>query len=868
MYYLQLLGKELCMPRRIAAWGRFIGTLLASMLLVSLLGTHPAHAATTITVTSPGGTVQGAFSVDNSGTLHYRVSRGSVPVIEPSPLGITLDGVALGSGVTLGTPTTTTVDETYPTRGVHPVAVNHYTLTSIPVTHAGSGITYTLEVRAYDDGLAYRYNIPVGGAHTVTSEQSSWTIPDGTTVWIFENASDAKLKTYSGSMTPVNVNDLPTVSPQGPVQGAGLTLVLPNGGGYAVLSEAALANYSGMRLEAIGNRTVRVNFTEGASGFGVSGPVTTPWRFTLTTPDLNGLVNSDLVTNLNPAPDPALYGDTSWIKPGRSLWSWLSAPNHAITIDQERAYINAAAQLGFEYTTIDNGWETAFAQNGATAWDTLKALCDDARSKGVGVFVWKNSNAVSNPSNNWQDLRAFLDQVQHAGAAGVKMDYFYAESKSKIDFEVAILRETAARHLLVNFHGISKPTGEQRTFPNQLTREAVRGLEVGLPGARHDAALPFTRFVLGPADYTPLAFTNNYAEQLATLVIYTSPLQVISASAQKLLNDSSLAPALDVVKAVPTVWDETRVLPPSQIGQLALFARRAGDRWFVAGINGDKNSSRSLPLDLSFLGTRRYDAVLLTSGANDGSLVRQDLANVGADTLVNVDMLKAGGFVMMLTPQPDPTPASTTTILAVSPNPATTGDMVTLVATVSAATGMPTGNVQFHDGDSVLGTAVIDAQGGAVLTTAALTTGSHTLTASYAGDSSFAASTSAAAVEQIVPVPDPTLTSTTTSLVVSPNPATTGDMVTLVATVSAATGMPTGNVQFRDVDNVLGTAPLDGQGRAVLTTTALPPGSHTLTASYAGDSSFAASTSAAVVEQIVSAAAEQRQIFMPMIAQP
>ncbi len=742
------------MPRCIDAWRRVIGTLLIALLLVSVLGARPvAHADDTITVTSPGGTVQGVFSVDSTGTLQYRVSRGNVSVVEPSSLGIMLDGVALGSGVTLGTPTTTTVDDIYPTRGVHTVAENHYTQTSIPMTHVGSGIAYTLEVRAYDDGLAYRYNVPVTGAHTVNGEQSSWTIPNGTTVWIFENSSDVKLKTYSGSMTPVNVNDLPIVSPQGPVQGAGLTLELPNGGGYAVLSEAALANYSGMRLEAIGNRTVQANFTEGTSGFKVSGPLTTPWRFTLTTADLNGLVNSDLVTNLNPAPDPTLFGDTSWIKPGRSVWSWFSAPNHTITIEQERAYIDAAAQLGFEYTTIDNGWETAFAQNGATAWDTLKTLCDEARAKGVGVFVWKNSNAVANASNNYQDLRTFLNNVQQAGAAGVKMDYFHAESKSKIDFEHAILRETAARHLLVNFHGISKPTGETRTFPNELTREAVRGLETDFPpGARHDAALPFTRFVLGPADYTPLAFTNNNAEQLATLVIYTSPLQVISASAQKLLNDSSTAPALDVVKAIPTVWDETRVLPPSQIGQLALFARRSGERWFLAGINGDKINARSLhPLDLSFLGARRYQAVLLSSGATDASLVRQDLADVGADTSINVDMLKAGGFMIMFTPRPASTLTSTTTHLAASPNPATAGAMVTLVATVSAATGTPTGSVQFRDGDNVLGTAALDGQGRAVLNIATLASGSHTFVARYAGDSSFATSTSAPLVQQIVP---------------------------------------------------------------------------------------------------------------------
>lgn len=719
------------------------GTLI--MILILGAATAPlvsvVHATDAVVISSPGGSVQATVSLDGAGQLQYSVTRGGVTTVETTPLGIIIDGVALGAGVTLGTPGSATVEETYPLSGVHPSAISRSTLTTIPVVHSASGMSYSLEVRAFDNGLAYRYIVPGSGTRTVVSEQSSWKIPDGTTVWFFENSSDAKLKSYSGAWTPTDVNQLPTISPQGPVQGAGLTLELPNGGGYAVLTEAALANYSGMRLEAIGNRTVRANFSEGEAGFKVNGTVITPWRVTVATADLNGLVNSDIITNLSPAPDQTLYGDTSWIKAGRSVWRWASSGTG--TLEQERVYVDYAAQMGFEYTTVDNGWETSFVENGLTAWDNLKALCDYAREHAVGVVVWKNANALVNSAKDWQDLRLFLDNVQRAGGAGVKLDYIDTEAKNRIDFELTVLRKAAERKLIVNFHGISKPTGEQRTYPNQLTREAVRGLESGLPGARHDAALPFTRLALGPADYTPLAYTNNYGEQLAMQVLVTSPLQTISASAEKMLDDPATAPALDVVKAVPAVWDETRVLAPSQIGKLALLARRSGERWFLAAVNGDKNNPAPLShIDLSFLGAKTYHETLLSSGAADTVIDRQEAAGVGASSDLSLSLAKAGGFVALFTPEPVATQLATSVTLSASATLEAQGTPVSLVATVSASQGTPSGTVRFVDGATLIGSATLDGSGRAVLSIATLSPGVHHISANYAGNSGFAPSSS------------------------------------------------------------------------------------------------------------------------------
>jgi alpha-glucosidase len=233
------------------------------------------------------------------------------------------------------------------------------------------------------------------------------------------------------------------------------------------------------------------------------------------------------------------------------------------------------------------------------------------------------------------------------------LDFLNAESLDRIRFEEAALRIAAQNRLLVNFHGCRKPGGESRTYPNELTREAVRGLELnkmkeGPITPAHNAALPFTRLVVGAADYTPVGFSRpgltTYAHQLATLVLFTSPLQVIAENPDLLLNDTKLLPALDVLKAVPSVWDETRVLEPSKIGQLAIMARRSGARWFLAAVNGGKQTVTLDNLDLSFLGKDSYDAVYLSS-ASPSQFTRSEHRMVNASTPLSVPLGLGDGFV-------------------------------------------------------------------------------------------------------------------------------------------------------------------------------------------------------------------------------
>jgi alpha-glucosidase len=610
-----------------------------------------------INLASPKGGLEIAIYTGGGSQLQYDVSVKHSAVIETSSLGITIDGIDLGSGCVAGDPCLQTVLETYPTRGWHAKAVNHYNELKLPLSHEASGTAYELEIRAYEDGAAYRYVAPGKGIRTVHGEASSWRIPEGSGVWIFERNNDWKLKSYAGEFIKVDAQQLSTVSSQGPVQGTPMVIELPDGQGYAAIMEAALYHYSGMRLEATGDRAVQANFTEGSAGFQMEGDILTPWRVTLYSPDLNGLVNCDLLTNLNPSPSPELFSETEYIKPGRSVWRWWSLGTG--TPDQEREMIDCAEELGFEYTTIDEGWELW-----QDPWEDLRQVTNYAADRSIGVFVWKRSKEIDSPANDWRNMRDFLDKARSSGAAGVKIDFIDCESKASIDFEINALQLAAERKLMINFHGISKPTGESRTYPNEISREGIRGLELnkmkeGPIPAWHNAALPFTRFVAGHGDYTPVGFSNSglttHAHQLATAIVFTSPMQVIAENPKFLLKDPSVRPALDLLKAIPSVWDETRVLAPSAIGQLALFARRSGTTWFLGILNGTDKSMLLSTVDLSFLGEEEYEAEYI-SDREPGSdqetetkLVRSSERLTGGSASLRVPLSPAGGFVARFT---------------------------------------------------------------------------------------------------------------------------------------------------------------------------------------------------------------------------
>jgi alpha-glucosidase len=333
-------------------------------------------------------------------------------------------------------------------------------------------------------------------------------------------------------------------------------------------------------------------------------------------------------------PDPKLFPEgikTEWIKPGRALWSYLDGGEN--TLEGMKDWARLANQLGFEYNVLEGFW---------SKWPEadLKALADYSRGLGVRLMIWRHSNSLRTP----EDRRAFFDLCRRSGVAGAKIDFFDHEHKDVIDLYEELLRGAAQHKLLIDFHGCNKPTGQERTWPNMIGFEGIRGMEMSAPYAQHEVTLPFTRMLAGLADYTPMHFSGRkladttWPHQVANAVILQAPLLVFAANPAKILAN----PMADVIKSIPSTWDETVVLPVSQIGEVAALARRKGRMWFLAVNNGPV--SRTVRVELSFLGQDAYQAVLFRD-ASDAEDVQVEHGTFRPSDVLEVRMRSGGGFV-------------------------------------------------------------------------------------------------------------------------------------------------------------------------------------------------------------------------------
>ncbi len=616
-----------------------------------------ARARETVVVVSPRRKVEIAVEAMGGG-LTYRVTLAGQPVVEPSPLGILMDGVDLGRGARLGRVDRYSTNERYPWRGVHSEAVDRSRGARLHLTHAKAPEGLVVELRAFDDAAAFRFVVP-GRGPRVPDAASAFRLPAGSTVW-YHGARDH----YEGIHQRKDLAE----APHGDWAAPPLTFRLADGRGYASITEAALHGYAGMMLQADGNGafderlghavpasypyTLRYgedNAKRLAVAAAIDGVITTPWRVVLVGKDLDALVNSDAIHDLAPPPDPKLFPQgirTPWLRPGRAVWRYLDGGGDCDKVPQGterdqclfpviKEFSRLAGELGFEHQVVEGTWRR---------WsdEQLKELVDYSRERGVSIWVWMHSQ----DQHDAAERRRRFERLHAMGIAGIKVDFFDHEAKEVVDLYEAILKDAAEKQLLVDFHGANKPTGMERTWPNEMTREGVRGLEYrSMPGwAVRNTTIPFTRFLAGAADYTPVVFGDRrkdttWAHQIATAVVFTSPVLVYGGHPQSLLDN----PAADVIKSIPSVWDETRVLPPSAIGELAVYARRRGERWFLGVLNG--REPRTLRVPLSFLGKGRYHATLVGDDRTNGAAVQMGEREVTARDFLDVPLRDGGGFV-------------------------------------------------------------------------------------------------------------------------------------------------------------------------------------------------------------------------------
>ncbi len=605
----------------------------------------PEVSAKQIKVVSPDRQLEFQL-VSEQSHLQYRIMFRQKPIVEMSRMVMKIDEVDLGQNVEIGRVEIYRTNERYASRGVHSEAIDHCNGARVSLRHPASNTNYTLEIRAYNDGVAFRQIIPGNDRLRIPDEATVFTLPTGSSVWFHDFEGH-----YEGIHTKKEISEVKTGEWAAPP----LTFKLPNGAGYGSLTEGALLNYAGMGFQADGQRgfkTVLGNSLPVSHPFdlrygaveakrlavpaAMAGTITTPWRVVMVGSELNTLVNCDIIGNVSPPPDKKFFPaglNTGWIKPGRGVWKYLDGGEN--TLDGMKEFSRLAGELGFEYNVVEGFWQR---------WTEaeMRELTDYSRQQKVGIWVWKHSRALRTAD----DRRKFFQLCNDLGVVGAKIDFFDHEAKEIIDLYQTLLREAAEHKLMLEFHGANKPAGESRTWPNEMTREAIRGLEYRNTQTRsvHNTTLPFTRMLAGHADYSVMHFgerrrETSWAHQIASAAILTSPVLIYGAHPKSILEN----PAAELIKSIPSVWDETIALSPCEIGEIAAFARRRGSTWFLAIMNGP--AARSIHVPLSFLERGEYQAMLVRDLADEPAAVKiEKTKHIRGDQLA-IELRAGGGFI-------------------------------------------------------------------------------------------------------------------------------------------------------------------------------------------------------------------------------
>ena len=615
------------------------------ILVLILLASGRLLAVENLAVKSPDGKI--AFRVfTKNDSLYYRISYDNKDVIEASPIRMSLDAKAITDKVKIGKANNYQLNEEYPWNGAHSVVRSHCNGAKIGIDRGA--LHYTLDVRVFNDGAAFQVIVPgKPDAKRIADEATVFRLPAGTTAWYHDLYMH-----YEGEYARKNMDTVKA----GQWAAPSVTFRLPDSQVYLSVTEADLKNYGGMALQTDGSRGMVLRLPQSqptsypyklryspedvlrlSQPAAITGTVTTPWRVVMIANGLNALVNNDIVHNLCPPPDKQLFPQgirTAWIQPGAAVWKYLDGGGEG-TLETMKEYSRQASELGFKHNILEGFWKK---------WpdSELKSLVDYSREKGVHIWLWEHSKNLGDTKTR----QAFFRHCHDLGIGGLKIDFFDHEAKEEIDLYQSILRETAELKIMVDFHGANKPTGQERTWPNELTREAVKGMEASKlkDRAGHNVTLPFTRFVTGHAEYTPVHFgerrkNTTWAHQIASAAIFSAPLLTYSASPEHLLNN----PAVGMIKSIPSVWDETIVLPGSAIGEAAVYARRSGTSWFLAVMNGA--APRSSDISLAFLGDGTFSASEVRD--TDGNPAEVALAKGSYDKngTIRLNLTEGGGFI-------------------------------------------------------------------------------------------------------------------------------------------------------------------------------------------------------------------------------
>ena len=501
-----------------------------------------------------------------------------------------------------------------------------------------------MTVRLYNDGLAYRYESPV-------KEQATYVIPEGTKRWMMQWTDGAEnfypLMTTYKEKAQRSFSAVSKDADGNCVRWSFPALVELKEGVFALLTEANIEKGQSASSMYNEGEVYRVVQDEGEN------KTHTPWRLVIIG-TLGDVVESTLVTDVS---EPCKLEDTSWIKPGVVSWVYWAYNHGSDDYNIIKKYTDMAATLKLPYVLIDAEWDRM--KDGKTVEDAVAY----AKSKGVKPMIWYNSSVgwidgAPTPKfrlNKPEDREKEFAWCEKIGVAGVKIDFFSGENQKNMDYCIDLMESAARHHLLVNFHGATVPRGWQRTYPNLLSTEGVYGAEwynnVGTftnKAACHNVTLPYTRNVVGPMDYTPCAFSDSqhphitsHAHELALTVLFESGLQHLADRPESFLAQPKAVQ--DFLGMLPAAWDETRFVS-GYPGESCVLARRSGNTWYVAGINGT-DSEKTLPVPLDFVKGKYTATMFADSGRKDEPWRIETIEKLPA----TVKCQPRGGFIFRMT---------------------------------------------------------------------------------------------------------------------------------------------------------------------------------------------------------------------------
>ncbi|HVN48182.1 MAG TPA: glycoside hydrolase family 97 catalytic domain-containing protein [Bacteroidota bacterium] len=621
-------------------------------------------------ITSPDGNLSIDVNLAAEGIPTYDVFFQNVPVIENNRLGVKRTDSDFSRGLRLlSRSSVETVHDDYTLLYGKKLHCQYHA--NKKIFHFLNSENQKLDIifQISNDGIAFRYYFPdtSRAVKNIIKEETQFSFDDSTLAWI--QPIDAAKTGWCGSNPSyeeyyyrgVNIKNLPKHEP-----GWVFPALFKAGKYWIAFSESAPdRNYCGCRLMHDSATTMfRIGFPQegevlpgGALNPESKTPWATPWRILVVGHNLGTLIESALGTDVA---KPSVLTAAKFVKPGRSSWSWVLLKDDSTIYPVQKRFIDYAAEMGWEYCLIDAGWDTQIG------YEKIGELCMYAASRKGGIFLWYNSAGSWNttpltPRNKLltHELRMEeFSKIQKLGVKGIKVDFFGGDGQSMMSYYQDILQDAAQFGLMVNCHGASLPRGLERTYPNLVSMEAIKGFEYLTfdqsntdQEASHCATIPFTRNLFDPMDFTPVCFSEIPGKQRRTTNSFELALSVIFLSGvqhyAEIPEGMAAVPGevRQMMKDIPVAWDETKFID-GYPGEYVVLARRSGNDWYVAGINGEAAEKR-LTFHLDFL-QNAIGSVLITCGETPRTF--QIVKNVVDVTQPLTLTLKPDdGFVLHLT---------------------------------------------------------------------------------------------------------------------------------------------------------------------------------------------------------------------------